>query len=174
MAKKKVEAGVATLTAAEAFETVKQSAVEGLPQRKPVYRAGTMSHGDYWRQGDVLVYKMADPDASVEEVKKIVSKYVSDNSQTRLDAKGWEEVKNPSAKVVPDDGTQGSQHIVKDMRGVRVFMNKSASELIGPVLFAENGFELTHPEHNHCGFESGFYLVTYQRALADEERRVRD
>ena len=70
--------------------------------------------------------------------------------------------------------TQGSRHCV-DPAKVRISTPDAlASPLQGPTLYAKESFTITHPEHGHITLPPGCYRVTYQRAYADEMRRVMD
>lgn len=70
--------------------------------------------------------------------------------------------------------TQGSRHVVRHQDGVTVY-SRGGDALTGPVIDAPQGCYIEHPEHGHidirCG---GVYSVTYQRAYAEELRRVAD
>jgi len=46
--------------------------------------------------------------------------------------------------------------------------------LVGPVIKARERWALRHPEHGDVEFPAGDYVVTYQRAYADELRRQMD
>lgn len=69
--------------------------------------------------------------------------------------------------------TQGSRHCV-DPTAVALFVQRNASALEGPILQATNTFTITHPEHGHIILPPGIYHVVYQRAFADELRRIAD
>lgn len=69
--------------------------------------------------------------------------------------------------------TQGSRHCVDSTR-VRLWLLPQPTALEGPIIEAPDGVEITHPEHGHLLFPPGVYQVTFQRAYADELRRVAD
>ena len=69
--------------------------------------------------------------------------------------------------------TQGSRHCV-DPDAVCVIQADTTSPLQGPTLYAKEAFTITHPEHGHITLPPGYYQITYQRAYADEIRRVMD
>lgn len=80
--------------------------------------------------------------------------------------------------------TIGSRHIVEG-DGVAVFTGAKLpdgftvprglqeSDLLGPVVVADEPFTLTHPEHAHHKLPRGVYQVTYQADLVSM-RRVAD
>lgn len=85
--------------------------------------------------------------------------------------------------------TQGSRHIAagncvitipRDPSDIASSINyylKSdvASELIGPVIECKGDVEITHPEHGNKILPKGTtWAVVYQRAYAEEVRRVQD
>ena len=70
--------------------------------------------------------------------------------------------------------TQGSRHVVRADAGVVVYERKGDA-LTGPVISAPEGFRIDHPEHGDIAIEcGGVYGVNYQRAHAEELRRVAD
>ena len=71
--------------------------------------------------------------------------------------------------------TQGSRHVLVSKADVKLHARKSANALQGPVIEAPTGFEIDHPEHGNLDItQGGIYAVTYQRAHAEELRRVAD
>jgi len=78
-----------------------------------------------------------------------------------------------AAQIAPGN-TQGSRHILKSLDGIKMYTAKNASVLDGPVIRAEQSFELTHPEHGHLILSPGIYRITYARQYAVELRRVAD
>lgn len=92
---------------------------------------------------------------------------------TRLDAlpKGLKPAKNN--QLAPGN-TQGSRHVVRADVDVRV-LERSGDVLTGPVIDAPNGCYVEHPEHGDIDIQcGGVFSVTYQRAHAEELRRVED
>ena len=78
----------------------------------------------------------------------------------------------PHGQLAPGT-TQGSRHCV-DITTVRLWTLPNPTALDGPVIEAPDGVEITHPEHGHHHYPPGVYQVTFQRAYADELRRVQD
>jgi hypothetical protein len=46
--------------------------------------------------------------------------------------------------------------------------------LDGPIIDAPDGCAIDHPEHGDAVLPAGVYAITYQRAYAQELRRVQD
>jgi hypothetical protein len=136
-----------TLTAEKEFTRIQRHA-ENIRNDEP-HAVETASAGDMWAQGDIGLVCLA----SVP--------------------KGATLVANPSAKLAPGT-TQGSRHILSDMTSVRLHRLKDATPLDGPVIDAPRGCTVTHPEHGDVSLPPGVYGVIYQRAFADELRRVQD
>lgn len=68
----------------------------------------------------------------------------------------------------------GARHTVSSAE-VAVFTRAEQSNpLVGPVVVADKGFTLAHPEHQNVEFPPGNYGVCYQRMYADELRRAAD
>ena len=70
--------------------------------------------------------------------------------------------------------TQGSRHCLDSCEGVEMYRDRNGDALQGPLirLFVER--TITHPEHGDVVLPPGTYEVTYQRAYAEELRRVQD
>lgn len=109
----------------------------------------TCSKMDSWRQGDVeIIYLGSERPASLEETKV------------------------PS-QLAPGT-TKGSRHILV-AKNVSAYKVSNPSPLEGPVLHCPEGMTVEHPEHGDITFnESGYYAITYQRAMAEELRRQAD
>ena len=69
--------------------------------------------------------------------------------------------------------SRGSRHCI-DPATVKFFAPAFADALTGPLFVVEDECTITHPEHGHITLPAGCYAVTYQRAFADELRRVMD
>jgi len=105
------------------------------------------SFGDIWRQGDVYITL----------VESVPEGFTSSGVQPQL-APGT---------------TKGSRHIL-DHSDVEMFRNETADALTGPVFRTGKDVTVTHPEHGDVICPPGIYAITYQRAFADELRRVAD
>ena len=112
-------------------------------------RIHEMEVGDSVRQGDVYLTRIS-----------------------RL-PRGAVEVKQPDRQLAPGT-TQGSRHCLRSLDGVRVYHFAQPGPLDGPVIEAESDWAVEHPEHGDYVLPPGTYAVTYQRAFADELKRVQD
>lgn len=110
-------------------------------------RYGTFAVGDQHWQGDVGVLRICELPGGLKDT--------------------WE-----WGKQVAPGNTQGSRHVVDGACKLMVWPN--GGELVGPVVRSEEEWALRHPEHGDVVFPKGDYIITYQRAYADEIRRVMD
>lgn len=110
-----------------------------------------MSVGDYHRQGDVYIQKIAKPKAV--DLKEITVR----------------------VQIAPGS-TQGSRHCISGatLRHMRMYEKPGANPLEGPIIEAFNPVEIEHPEHGAVTIPPGWYAVTFQRQLAQELQRVAD
>lgn len=113
------------------------------------HRVETMSTGDAWRQGDVYLVALRGIPAGVQRVDK------------------------PELQLAPGT-TQGSRHCVESLAGIKIYRAGSATPLDGPIIDAPQGCRVNHPEHGDVSLPPGIYGVVYQRAYAEELRRVQD
>ena len=133
-----------------AIETVSKVRSSAAIAAKPSARTpGALGKLDFTRQGDVYFWKL-------DGVPKVAML-----------------VKSPSAQLAPGN-TQGSRHCIADLASVKVYRLANPNALQGVVIDAPNGVEITHPEHGHHQLGAGTYAVTFQRAYAEELRRVQD
>ncbi len=108
-----------------------------------------VSEGDEIRQGDIYLYPV-------------------NTAPTNLEAQ-----QSATRQLAPGE-SKGSRHIVVTP-SVKIFNKKNPNALDGPVLFAEERFVVTHPEHADISCPPGTYNVTYQRDhMKEEMERVRD
>ncbi len=134
-------------TATQAFESVRTTA-EAVKSDAPK-RAGDLAPLDHVRQGDVYLWKLAGlPTGATPDP-------------------------TASAQIAPGE-TQGSRHVIADMRKVRMFKLANPNPLQGPVIEVKESVVVEHPEHAHITLEPGFYIGTFQRLHADEVRRQMD
>jgi len=103
---------------------------------------------DYVRQGDVYVWLVSKLPKNCEPAKAI-------------------------EQLAPGT-TKGARHCLDSLDGVTMFVRSDANELQGPFIRLECERVITHPEHGDWRLPAGLYEITYQRAFADELRRVRD
>lgn len=110
----------------------------------------TCSVNDAWCQGDVAVV------------------YLGTKKPKDL------EVDKPVRQLAPGT-TRGSRHMLENLEECTFFKHKQSNPLLGPVILAPNGIEVSHPEHGNITIkESGYYEIRYQRDYAEELRRVQD
>lgn len=110
----------------------------------------TCSVGDAWCQGDIKITFVGHDKPSFE----------------------MRSIKVPT-QLAPGS-TKGSRHgLIAD--GVEAFELVDSTPLEGPVLHCPNGLTVPHPEHGDITMkEPGWYAIEYQRAYAEELRRVAD
>lgn len=106
------------------------------------------SVGDYWRQGDIYLTRLKSVPHGAKPCKTL-------------------------AQLAPGT-TRGSRHCLSDTESVEMFTLQTATALDGPVVKVVREVTVEHPEHSHVVLPPGVYHVTYQRAYADELRRVAD
>lgn len=113
------------------------------------HSVATMSAGDAWAQGDVGLVCLDDiPPGCTRDP-------------------------HPSSQLAPGN-THGSRHTLTDLGVVTLYRRGDATPLDGPVIYAPAGCTIEHPEHGNVTLPPGVYAVVYQRAFADELRRVQD
>ncbi len=137
-----------TRNAKQSFESVKASAEKiqnDATQRFPE----AASAGDTFRQGDIYIEKLESVPSNCRSAVK------------------------PHAQLSPGT-TKGSRHILDSLEGVQMHVLEDATVLDGPVLLTTTERIVTHPEHGNVILPPGCYGITYQRAWADELRRVED
>lgn len=103
---------------------------------------------DYVRQGDVYIW--------------LVSKLPKNCKLAKADL-----------QLAPGT-TKGSRHCLDSLDGVMMYVRSTPNELQGPFIELARERVITHPEHGDWRLPAGLYEITYQRAFADELRRVRD
>lgn len=113
-----------------------------------------MEVGDEWRQGDVGIVRLPDD-------------FISKRSP-RL-------ISSAAAVQLAPGNTQGSRHCLDSLSGVEAWSLKDATPLDGPVLRLSEPRSIFHPEHGDLlSLPPGTYGVVYERAYAEELRRVMD
>ena len=136
-----------TITARGAYEQVVSHA-ESIKNNEP-QRVETCSPGDSWAQGDLLLVCLDKMPADCMRLPK----------QERQLAPGT---------------TQGSRHCLDSLSGITLYQLSSPTPLDGPVIMSDREVTVEHPEHGHITLPAGCWGVVYQRAFADELRRVQD
>lgn len=112
---------------------------------------GSLSEGEHTVQGDVIFWPL-----------------------TRMPAE-CKAIKSPSRQLAEGD-TKGSRHcIAKDaMPHCQLFSLPRPNALQGPIIVSDKNITIEHPEHGNQVLPPGNHLVTYQRAYAEELRRIED
>ena len=112
---------------------------------------GELCQGDHTAQGDVMFWKL-------DELPE-----------------GCTRIANPDRQLAPGT-TQGSRHCIRaeDMQKIEFYSLKDSNALQGPVMKCNSPVTVEHPEHGDQTLNKGISIVTYQRAYADELRRVQD
>lgn len=140
---------MATLTAEKAYLQVASHA-ENIKNDEH-QRVKTCSPGDSWAQGDLLL-------VCLESLPRGCEKIADPQQQSQL-APG---------------NTQGSRHVLASSEGVTQYRLSDATPLDGPILECRQGITIEHPEHGNVSLPAGVWGVVYQRAYAEELRRVQD
>jgi hypothetical protein len=135
------------MTAIKEFEAVKFHA-ESI-RNDGEHRVEVMDPGDCWAQGDIGILMIQAVPA------------------------GAKVSKSPSAQLAPGN-TQGSRHVLESMEGLTLYEIDNATPLDGPVIDAPSGCRVNHPEHGDVTLPTGVYAIVYQRAFAEELRRIQD
>lgn len=138
---------MATITATTAYLQVKQHAEK--IRNDEAQRVQTCSPGDAWAQGDLLL-------VCLDKLPR-----------------GAKPVNKTSRQLAPGT-TQGSRHCLDSLDGLTLYTLDDATPLDGPVIHAEREFTVEHPEHGDVTLPAGVWGVVYQRAYAEELRRVQD
>lgn len=103
---------------------------------------------DYVRQGDVYIWLRSKLPNGAKPVKAV-------------------------SQLAPGE-TKGSRHCLDSLDGVDMFATSDADALQGPFIRLACERVVEHPEHGNWRLPAGLYEITYQRAFAEELRRVRD
>jgi hypothetical protein len=138
---------VNTITASRAYSDLARHAEK--IKNDDEHEIATMSVGDMWPQGDVGIVSLGKIPAGATVEPK------------------------PQLQLAPGT-TQGSRHCLASLDGVTLYRLKDATPLDGPVIDAPQGCRVNHPEHGDVILPAGVYGIVYQRAFAEELRRVQD
>jgi len=135
-----------TTTAVKLLKTIQSEAV--ISDSEQVFPIAATPDVDYVRQGDVYIWLRSKMPRGAQPIKAV-------------------------AQLAPGT-TKGSRHCLDSLEGVTMFAVPDANELQGPLLKLKCERVVTHPEHGDWRLPAGLYEITYQRAMAEELRRVRD
>lgn len=81
---------------------------------------------------------------------------------------------NPQSQLAPGTN-KGSRHVLANIGECEMHELQLSHPLAGPVIHAPSGVDVTHPEHGNITMrEPGWYGIRYQKAHADELRRIED
>jgi hypothetical protein len=134
-----------------AVETLKkiQESVEMIKSDQTQRFPEAASNGDCFRQGDVYL-------TFCETIPS-----------------GFIKSKQVQLQLAPGT-TKGSRHCLDSGKGVLMYEAKNGDALQGPIIKTTKERTVTHPEHGNVILPPGIYNITYQRAYAEELRRVAD
>lgn len=135
------------MTAGQALQQIRERVEEIKNDREQRFPEAA-SDGDYFRQGDLYITKIAKPAGT--ELKVL-----------------------PFDRQLAPGNTKGSRHCLSH-QDVRLYTRSGSDALTGPVLHVLREVTVEHPEHGNVVLPEGWYGVTYQRAYAEELRRVQD
>lgn len=126
-----------------------QSTGEAIKNDEPQIFPAAANVGDNVRQGDIYIVKLED-DFNVSDLKRT------------------------EVKQLAEGVSKGSRHIATG--DVEIFERKGGNYTVldGPVLKVNSKATVEHPEHGDWKLEKGFYGVNFQRAYAEELRRIKD
>ena len=149
-------------TATATFTTVKKSAEQ--IRNDETQSVGTVSPGDVIRQGDLYL-------VALDNLDGIEATPISDRQLAPGNTQGSRHVIAGQAELLkassPDAVAARINTLVRDAR--------VEPALVGPLVLAGAGCELTHPEHGNFRLPEGeCFAVVYQRAFAEEVRRQQD
>lgn len=134
-------------TATKQFEAIRNDA-EKIKNDDTQRFPEAASDGDSWRQGDLYITFRDELPDNCQQCKV-------------------------ELQLAPGT-TQGSRHVLDSSEGVKMYRAFVADALQGPVLVTDRERTVTHPEHGNVVLPPGCYEITYQRAFAEELRRVQD
>jgi len=149
-------------TATSMFAAVKKSAEQIRNDENQC--VGTVSPGDVIRQGDLYLVALGD-------LKGIETTPIADRQLAPGETQGSRHViAGPADMLKASSPNAVASRINKLVRDARV-----EPALVGPLVLAGAGCELTHPEHGNFQLPAGeLFAVVYQRAFAEEVRRQQD
>ena len=124
------------------IQSDKENIQSDAPQRFPE----AAIDGDYFRQGDVYIWKRDELPSGGRETKEL--------------------------QLVAGT-TKGSRHILDSNDGVRI-LQVQGDALQGPWLHVTKERTITHPEHGDVVLPPGNYEITRQRMYAEELRAALD
>lgn len=125
-------------------------------------RIGSPSVGDVVRQGDLYLVCLA----SLPESKDAATRQLAPG-----ETQGSRHIVDGDCRVVePIDRSAVANEIARVVKGASV-----PEQLVGPLVECRGETTVTHPEHGHKILPAGTTWATvYQRAYAEEVRRVQD
>jgi hypothetical protein len=135
------------MLATESLQRI-QSCAESICCDKPQRFSEGAGPGSSFRQGDLYITLLDGLPAKADQVEG-------------------------EAQLAPGT-TKGSRHVLDSLEGVTMYKIRDANVLQGPVFSCVTERTVEHPEHGNVILPPGTYGVTYQRAYAEELRRVAD
>lgn len=134
-----------TTDVTRAFQEIQES-LESIKNDETQRFPVAASVGDYIRQGDILITLMEKPEGVSAD---------------------------PILQLAPGT-TKGSRHILS--HGDVGYYARTGNDLVGPCIQPRREVTVTHPEHGDWVLpaDGRTYGITYERAMAEEIRRVAD
>jgi hypothetical protein len=150
---------MATASVSRQIAAIKKSA-EKMEAAKPA-AVGTASVGDVVRQGDLYLVCLESLPPGTKTRRQLAP---GETQGSRHVAEGDCEVYQPREPAA-----------VSRLVGVACRGADVPAELVGPIVECHGDTTITHPEHGHRILPGGtVWAVVYQRAYAEEIRRVQD
>lgn len=144
--------------AATAFDAVRVAA-ESIRSDAPA-TVPAMEPGDVLRQGDLYVIAL---DSALPGKPTHARQLAPGTTQ------GSRHVAEGPCEVVEPEGSAALSALHRLIPATRAHR-----QFVGPAIHATAPITIAHPEHGDRTLPPGDYLVTYQRAWADEVRRTQD
>lgn len=157
----KSKSATAVIDAPTAFNKIAESCEQFT--HGEVRKPGTMSCGDYGRQGDI--YPVA-----LDEQR--LAKLISEGKVTKVVITP-EQLDGGEYALTPGTGL-GASHKLVLKKDIEIYTLNNANPLQGPIIKAPSGCYGSHGEHAHFELPSGVHFITYQRRLADNVERAQD
>ena len=136
------------INATESFTRIKESA-EQIRNTDCQRFPEAASFGEWVRQGDVYFTLIENIPSSAKLIEK------------------------PSPQLAPGT-TKGSRHILQSVSDVELYEPANKTVLQGPIMKVKKEVEVDHPEHGNWILPPGCYSINYQRARAEELKRLAD
>ncbi len=149
-----------TKTVPQQIEEIRQSAAERMDGVK-TETIGTASAGDVVRQGDLYLVCLPEPQHGRATRERQLAPGTTQGSR---------HVASGKCTVRLVDQQRVADQVNRIVKGANI-----PQQLVGPVIHCKESVTITHPEHAHKVLPAdSVWAVVYQRAFAEEVRRVQD